>query len=335
MTIGLEDKVDTNEDLNDHCHQFHAEGRALSGDLRAPIRQKIETQIPVELNDRRGGHLMRSVSNVSVEGLISIKRAETRVSGSRIKNKWVTLATTILEGLNVFEVISVDRVIAQVSTSHALKNGHVPKVTFLGTKFENLRVSGLPVGITYQYGVCPPPQNNESYLANESFVEKTRDWTKTISEKGVLFGNAQEQYGQRSMKASEVLEVIRTKEHKALQNSGKATRLQEHFPRDENPKITCSIVRSINIDKVREQFPKVETVGHVIVIPDFGAVSLGEVEVGLEMPMPFPYSCGFGNGSQPEPSDYFELTMLNMELGCIGDASLKAAQSKTNGQSYP
>ena len=34
-------------------------------------------------------------------------------------------------------------------------------------------------------------------------------------------------------------------------------------------------------------------------------------------------------------SNYFELTMLNMELGCIGDATLKAARSKTNGTTNP
>src|SRR5258705_3943923 len=154
MTIEVEEGVDPAM-ATPHCHQFHAEGSALSGDLRAPIRQKIEPENEVKPNDRRGGHLTRSVSNITVEGLISIKRAETRVSGSMIKDKWVTLATTILEGLNVFEVISVDRVIAQVSTSHALENGHVPKGTLLGTKFENLQVCGIPVAVAFDDAVCP------------------------------------------------------------------------------------------------------------------------------------------------------------------------------------
>ena len=86
--------------------------------------------------------------------------------------------------------------------------------------------------------------------------------------------------------------------------------------------------------RVKKQLPRVETVGHVIVIPDFGAVSLGEIEVGLEMPRAVAYSCGT-SAVLPQMSNYFELTMLNMELGCIGDATLKAARSKTNGTTNP
>jgi hypothetical protein len=336
MTIEVNEKREelyTQKDI--HFHQFHAEGSALSGTLRAPIDQQIETQIPVELYDRRGGHLVRSVSEVSIEGLISIKHAETRVSGSKIKEKWVTLATTIVEGLKVFEVFTADRVIAQVSTSHALENGHVPKVTFLGTKFENLQVSGIPVEVTYNYSVCPPPQDNESYLASEAFVQEADESTQAIAERGILFGNALALHQQRRVQSAEVLAVVKSADYKALSYDDKVARLKQLFPDKDRPRITCSLVKSIDISKVRQRFPRVETVANVIVVPDFGAVSLGEVEVGIEMPKPVPYSYGVADGSRRRASTYFELTMLNMELGCIGDATVKVAKSKTNGQSYP
>ena len=128
-----------------------------------------------------------------------------------IKDKWVTLATTILEGLNVFEVISVDRVIAQVSTSHAKIDGHVPKVTFLGSKFENLQVSGIPIEITYNYGVCPAPQKDEPYLSNQKFVGEASKSTKAIVDKNILFGNAKTQYEQRSTKTSKFSTCLKKK----------------------------------------------------------------------------------------------------------------------------
>jgi hypothetical protein len=340
MTVDLKEKqeVDTSK-KEDHFHQFHAEGNALKGAVRAPIKQDIETQIPVELNDRRGGHLTRTVSNVSIEGLVSIKRAETRVSGSMIKGKYVTLATTIVEGLKVFEVLTVDRVISQVSTSHAVENGHVPKVTFLGSNFENLQVCGIPVKITYNFGVCPAPQNNETYLANKAFVRATRDWTETILNKDGLFGNARAENEHRNVKVSEVLSVIQADDYQKLKSDEKVATLRTLFP-DDRPRITCSLVKSIDIAKIREQLPRVETVGHVLIIPDFGVVSLGEIEVGLEQPKPPRYSVpGVQNGSSSksskELSNYFELTMLNMELGCIADASMKSAQSKNNGTTSP
>jgi len=336
-TSGVQNQLQNATGSLKHYHQYHAEGVALQGTLRAPIEQKIEQQIPLEINDRRGGHLTRTVSDVSIEGLISIKRAETRVSGSKIKGKYVTLATTIVEGLKVFEVLSVERVISQVSTSHAEENGHLPKVTFLGSKFENLRISGIPVHITYNFGVCPPPnQKDETYLANKDFVRATRDSTQSILNRDVLFGLAKTENEQRNVRVSEVLSLIQSKDYQNLQSGEKVATLQKLFPNDQRPRITCSLVDSIDISEVRKQLPRVETVGHTLIIPDFGVVSLGEIEVGIESPKAPGYSMrGVSNGSSPKPSNYFELTMLNMELGCIGDASVRAAQSKGNGQTNP
>ena len=84
------------------------------------------------------------------------------MSGSRsLKHHgWVTLSTSIMEGLNVFEVITADRVVSQVSTEHlpARSPGkdpdHVPRVTFVGSQFKNLRVGGLPVKLTLDLGIC-------------------------------------------------------------------------------------------------------------------------------------------------------------------------------------
>ena len=79
----------------------------------------------------------QSVEETSLEGLISFKAGHTRASGTKIEKKdlwgndhsgWVTLSTSVIEGLNVFEVITADRVVAQVSTEHAMEKGHVPKV---------------------------------------------------------------------------------------------------------------------------------------------------------------------------------------------------------------
>src|ERR1700674_5829570 len=92
-------------------HDYHAEAHVLSGPLQRPIEQKIERHAPVTLNDRRGGHLTRYADDVSIEGLITFAKGHTRVSGARSlkHNGWVTLSTSVLEGLNVFEIITADR----------------------------------------------------------------------------------------------------------------------------------------------------------------------------------------------------------------------------------
>ena len=130
-------------------HDYHAEAHILSGHLQRPIEQKIERHAPVTLKDRRGGHLTRFEEEVSIEGLITFAKGHTRVSGARSlkHNGWITLSTSVVEGLNVFEIITADRVVSQVSTNHPYENGHVPHVTFLGTQFKNLQVSGFPVDL--------------------------------------------------------------------------------------------------------------------------------------------------------------------------------------------
>src|ERR1700751_3484275 len=89
-------------------HDYHAEAHVLSGKLERPIEQEIEEHAPVSLQDRRGGHFTRFTETVSIEGLITFSKGKSRVSGSRSlkHNGWVTLSTSVLEGLNAFEVIT-------------------------------------------------------------------------------------------------------------------------------------------------------------------------------------------------------------------------------------
>jgi hypothetical protein len=224
----------------------------------------------------------------------------------------VTLSTTVIEGLNVFEVLTADRVVAQVSTEHLYENGHVPSVTFLGTKFEGLKISGIPVTVKYNFGVCGDrPKDPESYLTKRDLLSNTQDRIRKIVKSGYLSGRSRTQYDER------------------------LAQLDQLIDQQEGNRFTCSVVESIDISDVRKQIPGVETVGHVIIIRDFGAVSLGEVEVGIEQPRPSRSGRPMTSNGEPRMSQYFELTMLNMELGCVGDASAKTATSRSNGTTNP
>src|SRR6202521_5948307 len=163
------------EEGTERYHVYHAEARVLSGNLKHPINQPIEHHGRVVLEKtRRDGHIRQSVKETTLEGLISFKAGHSRASGTMIEKKdlwgkdhsgWVTLSTSVIEGLNVFEVITADRVVAQVSTEHAMEKGHVPKVTFLGTRFENLRVAGYPVQIELDFTICGnKPEGDRPYL---------------------------------------------------------------------------------------------------------------------------------------------------------------------------
>ena len=303
-----------------YTHQFHAEAHVLSGELKSPIEQRIEKHARVALKNERGGHLTRFLEDVSIEGLVYFRNGFTRVSGGEsLKHKaWVTLSTSVMEGLNVFEILTADRVVSQVSTEHTRdEHGHVPRVTFLGTQFVNLRLCGFPITVTVNLDVCgEKPTNDQSYLTDEGFLRETRKRVDRIANCGFLPEAVKKQYDERL---------------------GEIDRL---LNREGGNKITCSLVKSIKVEH-EKQIPGLEIIENVLVLRDFGAVSFGEVEVGLEAataanefrrPNPEPHN---GHHQPSSMSNYFEVTMLNMELGCVGSGSVKVGQSKTNGTTSP
>jgi hypothetical protein len=296
----------TMADTLEPSHDYHAEAHVLSGDLQRPVEQKIEQHAPVALKDRRGGHLTRFAEAVSIEGLIAFSKGHTRVSGSRSKKHdgWITIATSVVEGLNVFEIITADRIVSQVSTDHAYKDGHVPRVTFLGTQFRGLSVSGFKIKLTLNLGICGAdrPANNRSYLRDPKFLNTVKAQTNTIYTATGLPEELKQQYCEKLDHTKRLLSVC-----EADDQNGRAS-------------VTCSLVQSIDPIPIAG----VQIFGHIILIPEFGVVTLGEVEVGDTAAKP-----------ADKPSPYFELTGIRMKLGCVGHGTTSAAMATANGRTHP
>ncbi len=331
MATYADTQIEKQEQAIRPSHQYHAEAHVLSGELKRPIEQKIEQHAPVSLKSLRGGHLTRFAEEVSIESLISFQTGHTRVSGSRSlkHNGWVTLSTSVMEDMNVFEVITADRVVAQVSTEHLNEPGrkpdHVPRVTFLGTQFKNLRVSGIPLKLTLDLGICgEKPEGDEPYVTDHKFLSAVQEQVKNIARSPDLPKAFKDKYDGRLAE----IETLRNGN-----GAGKGTK--------EPNKVKCSLVKSIHIDNI-EQIPGLKTVGNVLIIPEFGIVALAEVEVGTELPDPAEEPRGrdretgkFPYDGYPEMSNYFKLTMLEMELGCIGHGTASAVNVAANGHTRP
>jgi hypothetical protein len=303
-------------------HVYHAEAHVLSGNLKHPVEQPIEHKARVVLEKtREAGHVTEFVKETSLEGLISFKAGYTHASGSKIEKRdlwgndhsgWITLSTSVLEGLNVFEVITADRLVAQVSTEHAIKNGRIPKVTFLGTRFENLQVGGYPVKVEFDLTICGDrPKDDKPYLADRGFLDRVQRQLDDIAGAKGLPGELEKKYDAKIAYIDDLKKRGRSKD------------------RNGYPKLECSLVKSIGSIPI----PGVKTFGNIIYIPDFGTVSLAEVEVGIA-----PYdgsSDKTQNLQKPGDSHYFTLHMLNMHLGCIGGGTVTAGSVSANGHNGP
>lgn len=304
--------------IQETSHTYHAEADVLSGNLRLPVKQEIQTEALVSLNDRRENHFSGSTTKYSLEGLVSFENGYTHVSGSRsLKNNgWVTLATSVIEGLKVLDVVTVDRVVAQVSTEHPTVDGHVPIVTFLGTQIENLRIGGYPVQVEFDFSICgDKPAGDKPYTSDPGFLQRLEDRCNGILKAAGLPSSLQDEYDKELQFLGQL---------KAGQTPGSANKQQSSQGNGQGnhkrwgdpgwraaiqapPKVRCSLVKSISSTPVSKAF------GNVLEIPGFGFMAIADLEV----------------------SDYFELTMLNMQMGCIGDGQIKAGNLKSNGQTAP
>src|SRR2546430_9166681 len=132
-----------------HFH-YHASGHALSGELTRPVQRVIEVQAGISLPST-GGVGSSRVENFRVDEVVSFKRAYSHVAGSvkeeRGKEIYTTHATATVEGLNILDVVTADRIVARLSSSFEEPPPEKPgpyegKVLLVGSKFENLRIAG-------------------------------------------------------------------------------------------------------------------------------------------------------------------------------------------------
>jgi hypothetical protein len=304
-------------------HQYHADAHLLSGSLERPIVQEIPAQAQLSLRDWRGGHLYQRVQGYDLEGLVSFKNGYTRVSGYRSQKKkqaFVTIATSVLEGLNVFDVLTADRVVAQVATSHPEPQngdpGHVPHVAFLGTQFANLKISGYDVNVTVNPEICRErPAGDVPYLMDKDFLNEVREQADKISE----FSDVPTELATQS-------EAFRREYEEDL---GEIKRLRDLKGKDDDQphKLNCSLVEEIFLPKA---IPGVTVVRNIMYIRDFGILTLGNVSVERR------YENDPENQSaRPEPSNYFEIRMIDFRLGCVGEGRLAAGTGSGNGKTKP
>jgi len=126
-------------------YHYNAHGHGLSGRLHRPIEHLIDVQAGASL-PTIGGHGKARVDNFKFQELISFKAAYTHVSGSHDPGNghYATLVTATIEGLNVQDVVTADRIVARLATHHPA--GHrEPHILLLGSKFENLQIAGCRV----------------------------------------------------------------------------------------------------------------------------------------------------------------------------------------------
>jgi hypothetical protein len=216
--------------------------------LSLPLVQEIKPQAYAKLPDH-GGYIAQHAEDYRLEAVISYRSAYTHVAGNRdVKpgHGWATLTTSVIEGLNVLDVLTADRVVGQIITEHPLV-GYVPSISFLGTRFENLRIAGHPVELDLDLDILgSKPENDAAYTTDAGVLGRVSGQYNRISGSQHLPADLNERYNRLS----------------STLGSPEA--------------VECSLV-----NRAEGGYPG-HCYGHEIAVPNFGRITLGKVTLHHE-----------------------------------------------------
>jgi hypothetical protein len=224
-------------------HYFHAEANSLGGFIDKPVQKTVPPQSSSSL-PAVGGHVTHRAEALNFEGIVSCRSSYTRVSGRHIEDgSPSTVATSVIEGLNIADVVTAERVVAQVSIEHPA-NGGAPIVSFTGSRFEGLLIGGHDAS----------PSWNSSFLERGSASREPITWP--------LFHKTGKQQAAKLVKSAKGDDGFQwiIDRYGWLASESKA-----------NGCVLCSLVDGVDQGVPGRSF------GHVLHVPNFGKIIFGEV----------------------------------------------------------
>ncbi|HWA93169.1 MAG TPA: hypothetical protein VG844_01110 [Terracidiphilus sp.] len=273
-------------------HEYHAEAHVFGGSFEHPLPQEVGSQAYVKLH-KNGGYGAQRSSGFRLENVCSFRSAYTQVSGNpdpKPGHGWTTLVTAVIEGLNVLDVVTADRIVAQISTEHPLE-GYVPKVTYLGTRYENFCIAGDPICVDLDLNFFGgKPADDMPYTRHPKFLENVAKHCDAVHGRGNLPAKLAGRYNQ--------------------------------IPRDKEnvERVECSLVNKI--DGVRAG----SVYGNVIDVPDFGLIHLAGVSL---------MQSNFLPGAGIPQQTTIQMTMVEIQMGCIAGGKVTASDTIINGHTKP
>jgi hypothetical protein len=272
---------------------YDADAYVFSAELVEPIRRKINDEAFVEL-PRSGGYKFDTAEPRRVDGIVSHGGGYAQVAGHRgcQDRDTTTLATAALEDLNLLDVLTADRVVAQITTEHP-DDGCVPSVSFLGTRFENLRIGGQKIELEPHLEILgPKPDGDESYFNDGGVFSRIAHQYANIKRMAGLPKWASDQFNWDPAAAQSQNEI------------------------------SCSLVNGVSGSPGK-------TFGHVIELPHFGKIFLAELTVKRE---PANNGPRLEPSTAEEYKYRFILTMIRVELDGAAHGRTHVCRMKTNGK---
>jgi hypothetical protein len=278
----------------DRVFYYHASASPIGGRLTHPVEAVLDQHASVSL-PQAGGQASARLDKFNLHNMIRCEAAYSHTVGSVQKStgNWTTLVTSVVEGVNVFDIVKADRMVSTIAVEHH-RSGYYPKASFLGSQFENLRIGDrdIKVDVHHQSLVHTAEPKASEWVAQEQIdvLKANPDW---------------QGFPDRPWPANPVLTDWARSQSDTILSSSAPQEIKDRFSwvpdeakRQQRGYVLCSLV-----DEVEGAVPGTNY-GHVINVPDLGYLFLGELIV--------------------DPIG-FRLAMMRVELGCIADGNVSMA----------
>jgi|SRR5215470_7544844 len=155
---------------------YHANAHALSGHITRPANHLIQVQAGTALPSTGGQHTAH-VENFRLDQTVSFAGGYSHVAGSeKIENNkttHTTLVTTAIENLNILDMVTADRIVARLASSH--ESGQETRILVLGSRFENLRIAGYKIDVELHHELA---LKLDTFAAARKEFESNADFRK-------------------------------------------------------------------------------------------------------------------------------------------------------------
>ena len=233
-------------------YSLRADASALGGYLQAPVEKSIPTLAPVSLPPV-GGIAIAQSEAFTLDEIVSCSSARSRVSGRQhaADGSSSILVTTTVEDLNILEVVRAERIVMQLSLALSAEARPIG-ISIAGSTFEGLRLAGHQ---------CQPRLNLELHRARDSRENGGMLTLEEIRQAGRLQGDT-------------LVKGFKERGEDAHQWAMSRHRWMTSEPPSSGPGCAqASLVDALEVPG------GARCCGHVVEIPGFGRVILGELLV--------------------------------------------------------
>jgi hypothetical protein len=237
---------------------YHSSAYAVAGEFYRPLRKSLPTQGAAVLGVT-GGHSSHCLGKFCLDCLVSFESACIEVGGSYDKCHDVQTSyfCTVIEGLNIANMLTADRVVARMLV-YSPKGNHGGEHTFdiTGSHFENLRIAGNHIKVTLDTGAFHDLNTYSRF--NAAYKDGRADNLLLFSKLGSL--------------KSEHLHEIEDQYHGLHGLSGRIDAWKADNTREPKDRYLCSAVSDLDLKNHVAGNSELRGYGSVICVPKFGVI---------------------------------------------------------------